>query len=184
MISSCQTRKVKLNGFGFVWAKCCCTITETWKSALLACCEWNSLKGEHPHKQSQYHGSWWSGRPGSQSINRHSISSISRIFQSQKIYKSHQSKQRIINILSLKASFMWPTWGHLGPTGPSWAPCWPHEPCYLGRHGYYSMVKRTLRRIYSAIKVCAVSKRTLHWIMVVDPLTISVNNRLRSVYYW
>ena len=27
-------------------------------------------------------------------------------------------------------------WGqhgaHLGPTGPMWAPCWPHEPCYLG----------------------------------------------------
>ena len=27
------------------------------------------------------------------------------------------------------------SWGqhgaHLGPTGPRWAPCWPHEPCYL-----------------------------------------------------
>ena len=27
-------------------------------------------------------------------------------------------------------------WGqhgaHLGPTGPRWAPCWPHQPCYLG----------------------------------------------------
>ena len=22
---------------------------------------------------------------------------------------------------------------HLGPTGPRWAPCWPHEPCYLSR---------------------------------------------------
>ena len=21
---------------------------------------------------------------------------------------------------------------HLGPTGPRWAQCWPHEPCYLG----------------------------------------------------
>ena len=21
---------------------------------------------------------------------------------------------------------------YLGPTGPRWAPCWPHEPCYLG----------------------------------------------------
>ena len=20
----------------------------------------------------------------------------------------------------------------MGPTGPRWAPCWPHEPCYLG----------------------------------------------------
>ena len=28
------------------------------------------------------------------------------------------------------------SWGqsgaHLGPTWPRWAPCWPHEPCYLG----------------------------------------------------
>ena len=22
----------------------------------------------------------------------------------------------------------------MGPTGLRWAPCWPHEPCYLGRH--------------------------------------------------
>ena len=21
---------------------------------------------------------------------------------------------------------------HLGPIGPRWAPCWPHEPCYRG----------------------------------------------------
>ena len=37
--------------------------------------------------------------------------------------------------VSLIARFMGLTWGHLGPTGPRWAPCWPHEPCYLGsRH--------------------------------------------------
>ena len=28
------------------------------------------------------------------------------------------------------------SWGqhgaHLGPVGPRWAPCWPHEPCYRG----------------------------------------------------
>ena len=28
------------------------------------------------------------------------------------------------------------SWGqygaHLGPVGPWWAPCWPHEPCYRG----------------------------------------------------
>ena len=23
-------------------------------------------------------------------------------------------------------------WAHLGPVGPKWAPCWPHEPCYQG----------------------------------------------------
>ena len=30
------------------------------------------------------------------------------------------------------------SWGkhgaHLGPTGPRWVPCWPHEPWYLGIH--------------------------------------------------
>ena len=40
------------------------------------------------------------------------------------------------HIPSLIARFMGPTWGqhgaHLGPTGPRWVPCWPHESCYLG----------------------------------------------------
>ena len=33
---------------------------------------------------------------------------------------------------SLIARFMGPTWGPSGPTGPRWAPCWPHELSYLG----------------------------------------------------
>ena len=33
---------------------------------------------------------------------------------------------------ALIARFMGPTWGPSGPTGPRWAPCWPHELCYLG----------------------------------------------------
>ena len=33
---------------------------------------------------------------------------------------------------SLMAKFMGPSWAYLGPTGPRWAPCWPHEPCSLG----------------------------------------------------
>ena len=33
-------------------------------------------------------------------------------------------------LVTLIARFMGPT--HLGPTGPRRAPCWPHEPCYLG----------------------------------------------------
>ena len=32
----------------------------------------------------------------------------------------------ILSLPSLIARFMGPTWG------PSGAPCWPHEPCYLG----------------------------------------------------
>ena len=38
----------------------------------------------------------------------------------------------IILILTLIAKFMGPTWAHLGPVGPRWVPCWPHEPCYQG----------------------------------------------------
>ena len=30
---------------------------------------------------------------------------------------------------------MGPTWAHLGPTGPRWATCWPHELCYLESYG-------------------------------------------------
>ena len=33
------------------------------------------------------------------------------------------------------ARFMTPIWDPSGPTGPRWAPCWPHEPCYLDRDG-------------------------------------------------
>ena len=29
----------------------------------------------------------------------------------------------------------------MGPTGPRWAPCWPHEPCYLGNLSiFYSVI--------------------------------------------
>ena len=41
---------------------------------------------------------------------------------------------------SLKARFMGPTWAHLGPTGPRWAPCWPHELCHLGFFVIYFVV--------------------------------------------
>ena len=40
------------------------------------------------------------------------------------------------------------SWGqygaHLGPLGPRWAPCWPHEPCYLGQlcMGYFHCNER------------------------------------------
>ena len=37
--------------------------------------------------------------------------------------------------LTLIARFMGQHGAHLGPTGPRWAPCWPHELCYLGTFG-------------------------------------------------
>ena len=39
-------------------------------------------------------------------------------------------------IMSLQHPRQQSSWGqhgcHLGPVGPRWAPCWPHEPCYQG----------------------------------------------------
>ena len=40
-----------------------------------------------------------------------------------------ESKQDTMHLI---ARFMGPTWAQLGPTGPRWAPSWPHELCYLG----------------------------------------------------
>ena len=35
-------------------------------------------------------------------------------------------------------------WGqhgaHMGPVGPRWAPCWPHEPCYQGSHAVWVVI--------------------------------------------
>ena len=35
----------------------------------------------------------------------------------------------------LRYQYSWGQHGaHLGPVGPRWVPCWPHEPCYRGTH--------------------------------------------------
>ena len=34
---------------------------------------------------------------------------------------------------------------HLGPVGPRWAPCWPHEPCYQGHFALTIDVNDTFR---------------------------------------
>ena len=38
------------------------------------------------------------------------------------------------------------TRGQLGPTGPRWAPCWPHELCYLGL--YHLLRRKHVRNIH------------------------------------
>ena len=37
-----------------------------------------------------------------------------------------------IRCLTQIARFVGPTWAHLGPVVPRWAPYWPHKPCYQG----------------------------------------------------
>ena len=58
------------------------------------------------------------------------------------IYQQAFSKVLIIRIYIVMISWFQDhpkqqsSWGqhgaHLGPVGPRWAPCWPHEPCYRG----------------------------------------------------
>ena len=55
-------------------------------------------------------------------------------------------------VITLITRFIGPTWGHLGPTGPRWAPCWPHELCYLGMYH---------QRWFGFVRYITI---TLHWI--------------------
>ena len=57
---------------------------------------------------------------------------------------------------SLIARFMGPTWAHLGPTGPRWATCWPHELCYLGYHGRDGKMEEKDSSIRYIFHYCAI----------------------------
>ena len=57
-------------------------------------------------------------------------------------------------------TFHWQgSWGqhgaHLGPTGPRWAPWWPHELCYLGRNWQkYVLTEYVLSSMCLSLKEC------------------------------
>ena len=55
------------------------------------------------------------------------------------------------------------SWGqhgaHLGPVGPIWAPCWPHEPCYQGE--YYLRICTGEVDDYLTLYVCT----SLFWLV-------------------
>ena len=47
--------------------------------------------------------------------------------------KSTCKDPRSKNTIPPRSQSSWGQHGaHLGPVGPRWAPCWPHEPCYQG----------------------------------------------------
>ena len=52
-------------------------------------------------------------------------------------------------IHTLIARFMGPHGAHLGPTGPRWAPYWPHELCYLGTLKMQPHPQRPMIQIFS-----------------------------------
>ena len=61
--------------------------------------------------------------------------------------KSHRFALLIVKCILVSYPRWQGSWGqygaHLGPVGPRWAPCWPHEPCYKGCSLYtYFLVLR------------------------------------------
>ena len=69
--------------------------------------------------------------------NSHSIAQLLWWVESMTCVLLHAIKINALHaISSLRARFIKPTWAHLGPTGPRWAPSWPHELCYLGCYNW------------------------------------------------
>ena len=68
---------------------------------------------------------------------------------------------------TLIARFKGLTWGPSGPTGPRWAPCWPHELCYLGTkrqcaHIFLDVPCTTT--LYSAL-LCVIAELQLYFMI-------------------
>ena len=59
--------------------------------------------------------------------------------------------------VKMKQPWQQGSWGqhgaHLGPTGPRWTPCWPHEPCYLGTASLCSTTEIVQWYINNIIKI-------------------------------
>ena len=56
--------------------------------------------------------------------------------------------------------FMGPTWGPPGSCRPQMGPCWPHEPCYLGKHNKPIPIARCLG--YTVIRISASDDTACH----------------------
>ena len=68
-----------------------------------------------------------------------------------------------------KQSSWGPHGAHLGPVGPRWAPCWPHEPCYRGRRYsgnlLFDVRKWTSSHTFSIIWYCLSMKRCSAYVL-------------------
>ena len=62
---------------------------------------------------------------------------------------------------------------HLGPVGPRWAPCWPHEPFYQGWLGANRVVTATISRYHTTLS-CG-HLRMHHYIFVSWSLKPSIS---------
>ena len=71
------------------------------------------------------------------------------------------------------------SWGlhgaHLGPTGPRWAPCWPHDPCYLGGAFDTTSVIGGLKGCPVYIDSTEITSLKLHWNGKMNILSSAIN---------
>ena len=76
---------------------------------------------------------WWRGHHGVEVIIMDTALCISlSLYLSVCLLVWLSMSSLITHDTSLIARFMGQHGAHLGQTGPSWAPCWPYEPYYLG----------------------------------------------------
>ena len=84
-------------------------------------------------------------------------------------------------------------WAHLGPTGPRWAPCWPHEACYLGELHEDVITYQTAKIKVDFVYYCTTHlwllllKRTTEMIFVqlaTLELYVKTGFRIRLYMYW
>ena len=95
-----------------------------------------------------------------------SLAFVAAVYLTVSVKQTMTNKGKYIIIPQI-AKFMGPTWDPLGPVGPRWAPCWPHELCYQGWHGSASN--------YATTKHNKVQQNNLH--------TRCIIRRLLSVMY-
>ena len=87
------------------------------------------------------------------------------------------------------AKFMGPTWSsswgqhgsNLGPVGPRWAPCWPHEPCYQGSDAMLGTLlwvsKYTCRRtVWYRLSPCMIL-----WLALRNVISLEIG---RNMIHW
>ena len=73
---------------------------------------------------------------------------------------------------------MGPTWG---PTGPMWAPCWPHEPCYLGSQ--WCNISYRTRHLYQP-GTCAINGGPLMPLKFLTSLRLNKRLSKQSWGWW
>ena len=61
------------------------------------------------------------------------------------------------------AKFMGQHGTHLGPVGPRWAPCWPHEPCYEGPDASTRLEKIFCTKMYFVCRTLLLQCSCIEW---------------------